>query len=112
MSLLYEVCKWNLVEIREKIIFGNITIHSSLISRIKETQERDGTLQCRRDKAVKGELSGYIVGSYGILRYQNRIFLPQDEGIKKKILNEAHRSRHTVHLGGNKMYQDLKQHYC
>jgi hypothetical protein len=28
-----------------------------------------------------------------------------------KILDEAHLSRYSIHLGSTKMYQDLKQHY-
>ena len=31
--------------------------------------------------------------------------------LKKKILYESHNTVFTMHLGGNKMYQDMKQ-YC
>ena len=30
---------------------------------------------------------------------------------KKKLLFEAHNAVFTMHPGGNKMYQNLKQHY-
>ena len=31
--------------------------------------------------------------------------------LKKKFLFEVHNTIFTMHSGGNKMYQDLKQHY-
>ena len=34
-----------------------------------------------------------------------------DEELKKKLLFKAHNTVYTMHLGGNKMYQDLKQYY-
>jgi hypothetical protein len=33
------------------------------------------------------------------------------EALKKKILDEAHTSRYSIHLGSNKMYHDLKQQF-
>ena len=64
--------------------------YPTLMSRIKKAQEKDGSLQNRRDKALKGELPGYTVGSDGILRYQDRVFLPRDGEIKEEVLREAH----------------------
>ena len=78
------------------------------MTRIKEAQEKDETLQKRREKAAKGELPGYTLGPDGILRYQDRIFLPKDEKVKDEVLREAHCSKYTVHSGNNKMYHDLK----
>ena len=46
-----------------------------------------------------------------MLKFQNRIVVPKNEGLKREILEETHRSKYTVHLGGNKMYQDLKSLY-
>ena len=31
--------------------------------------------------------------------------------LKKKLMYESHNIVFTMHLGGNKMYQDLKQYY-
>ena len=82
------------------------------MSRIKEAQDKDETLQKCKDKAVKGELPGYSIGPDGILRYQDRLFLPKDEEIKQEVLREVHYTRYTVHPWNNKMYQDLKQKFC
>jgi hypothetical protein len=33
------------------------------------------------------------------------------EALKKKIMDEAHTSRYSIHLGSTKMYHDLKQQF-
>ena len=37
--------------------------------------------------------------------------VPKDFELRKQILDEAHASRLSIHLGSNKMYQDLKQRF-
>jgi hypothetical protein len=39
------------------------------------------------------------------------VCVPNNEEIRKLILEEAHFSPHTVHPGGTKMYQDLKRRF-
>ena len=34
-----------------------------------------------------------------------------DKELNKKLLFKSHNMVYTMHPGGNKMYQDLKQHY-
>ena len=57
---------------------------------------------------MKGELKDYTVGLDGVLRYQDRIVLPQNPDLKNDVLKDAHCSVYAVHPGNNKMYQDLK----
>ena len=59
----------------------------------------------------KGELSDFNLGSNEILKFRNHIVVPNDEMLKKKILEEAHRSRYTMHLDIGKMHQELKELY-
>jgi hypothetical protein len=37
--------------------------------------------------------------------------VPKRESLKKRILDEAHRSRYSIHLGSTKMYHDLRQQF-
>ena len=55
------------------------------------------------DKVMKGGKSDFNLRMNGILRFRNRIVMPKDEGLKRKILEETERSKYTIHLGGNKM---------
>ncbi|WVZ63902.1 hypothetical protein U9M48_013496 [Paspalum notatum var. saurae] len=47
----------------------------------------------------------------GVLWFKNRLLVPKDMELRKKILDEAHTSMFTMHPGNNKMYQDLKQKF-
>jgi hypothetical protein len=45
----------------------------------------------------------------GTLRFKERLVLPRKEALKKKILDEAHTPRYSIHPGSTKMYHDLRQ---
>ncbi|WVZ81120.1 hypothetical protein U9M48_028536 [Paspalum notatum var. saurae] len=46
-----------------------------------------------------------------VLWFKNRLVVPKDMELRKKILDEAHTSMFTLHPGSNKMYLDLKQKF-
>ena len=37
--------------------------------------------------------------------------VPKDQELRNQILDEAHSSKLSIHLGSSKMYQDLKNHF-
>ena len=47
----------------------------------------------------------------GKLWYEDWICVAQDEALRRLILEEAHHSAYSIHLGSTKMYMDLKQKY-
>jgi hypothetical protein len=47
----------------------------------------------------------------GVLRFKGRLVIPKNKDLKKKILDEAHLSTFSMHLGSTKMYHDLKPLY-
>ena len=61
--------------------------------------------------ARKGVKTDYSVKENGEVYYNNRLFVPDDKEVKNKLLYEAHNTVFTMHPGGTKMYQDLKQYY-
>ena len=46
-----------------------------------------------------------------ILRYQDRMCLPDVDDLRTKIVAVAYGSRYSIHPGSTKMYHDLKQIY-
>ena len=44
----------------------------------------------------------------GILRFGNKLCVPNDGNLRRELLEEAHCSRLAVHPRGTKMYKDLK----
>jgi hypothetical protein len=49
--------------------------------------------------------------SKGVLWFEDRLVVPKDQALRKKILDEAHLSKFSMHPGGNKMYHDLRSLY-
>ena len=44
-----------------------------------------------------------------VLRYQERLCVPNVEGLRNRILDEAHGSRYSIHPGSTKMFHDLQE---
>jgi len=40
-----------------------------------------------------------------------QLYVPNDETVKWMVLQEAHESKFSIHLGNTKMYRDLKHLY-
>jgi hypothetical protein len=49
--------------------------------------------------------------SKGTLWFEDRLVVPKNEDLRSKILDEAHLSKFSMHLGSEKMYHDLKPLY-
>jgi hypothetical protein len=47
----------------------------------------------------------------GTLWFKERLVVPKIEALKKKILDEAHMLRYSIHTGSTKMYHDLRQQF-
>jgi hypothetical protein len=53
----------------------------------------------------------FCVDMEGTLWFKNRLVIPRREALKKKILDEAHTSRYSIHSGSTKMYHDVRQQF-
>ncbi|KAF3636306.1 hypothetical protein FXO38_24273 [Capsicum annuum] len=94
---------------------GGAVVHevdkSSLCAEVKEKQVKDPILmQIKKDVGQQKVMSFKISGN-GVLRYQGRLCMPNVDGLRKRILDEAHTLRYVVHLSSTKMYHDLKAIY-
>ena len=65
------------------------------------------------DKLIRGEASShlarYSIDDKGWLRRDRRLCVPMVEDLVRKVLEEAHRSKLTIHPDGDKMYKDMKR---
>jgi len=53
----------------------------------------------------------FVMGEDGILRFKGGICIPANEELKRMILEEGHKSHFSIHLGMNKMYQDMTEYF-
>ena len=64
-----------------------------------------------RGKVLAGMAGDFSISETGLLRFQGRICVPADDGIRREILDEAHTTPYSIHPGATKMYQDLRSLY-
>lgn len=83
----------------------------SLFEQIKARQYDDPHLMVLREMVLWGGAKEVTIGADGVLRFQDRLCVPNVDGLRKMILEEAHSSRYSIHPGATNMYRDLWQHY-
>ena len=84
----------------------------SLLSRMIESQWQDAEIVSIRDRVQSGTGDeGWTVHSDGSLQYRGWVVVPHSTDLREEILKEFHCSRFAVHLGGTKIYQDLRRQY-
>ena len=91
---------------------GSLVATLSLLSIVIESQWQDAEIVSIKDRVQSGTGDeGWTVYTDGSLRYRGRVVVPQLTDLREEILREFHCSRFSVHLGGTKMYQDLRRQY-
>ena len=91
--------------------FGCLVVQPTIVSRILEAQQKDGEFKSWFSKMVIKEPEVWSVDADGACRCRGRLCVPNEDQLILDILNEAHKSRMTVHPGGTKMYKDLKRNF-
>ncbi|WVZ93324.1 hypothetical protein U9M48_039312 [Paspalum notatum var. saurae] len=71
-------------------------------------QKQDPGMAHIREGIDEEKKACFTLDDQGVLWFKNRLVVPKDMELRKKILDEAHTSVLTMHPGSNKMYQDLK----
>ncbi|KAK8538781.1 hypothetical protein V6N12_034489 [Hibiscus sabdariffa] len=96
---------------KERKLLSELNVQSDLVSRIKELQRMDPELQKIITNLEAKHNSEFSIKPYGLLYFKNRMCVPNDEVLRKEMLDEAHQSSFSIHPGSVKMYKDLKPLY-
>ncbi|GJV10696.1 putative reverse transcriptase domain-containing protein [Tanacetum coccineum] len=83
----------------------NMTLQSSIKDRILATQKEACDKFARLQKGLNEMIEHR---SDGALYYLDRIWVPLKGDVRTLIIDEAHKSKYSVHLGADKMYSDLR----
>ncbi|KAI3740184.1 hypothetical protein L2E82_30606 [Cichorium intybus] len=89
----------------------SITIHSHLSTQIKEAQLEALKPENVATEALRGMDKNIEVKEDGARYLMNRIWTPKFGGYRDIVMNEAHKTRYSIHPGSDKMYLDLKKLY-
>ena len=85
-----------------------MSIHPTLEDRIRKAQSSDKDLMEIRMQTGENKAPDFRVDNEGTLWYKNKICVPQEGDFWQIIMDEAHNSAYSIHLGSTKMYMDLK----
>jgi hypothetical protein len=86
-------------------------IDSTLSQDTRKGQLTDEKIQEIKQNIKEGKSPGFTEDDQAVLWYKGRICVPSIKEIKNLILWETHDFAYSIHLGVNKMYQDLKVSY-
>ncbi|KAJ4773005.1 DNA/RNA polymerases superfamily protein [Rhynchospora pubera] len=92
-------------------MMASLVVKPTLMEEIKQAQQKDARLEKVRATVTSELTTPFRVDEEGVLRFRDRICVPDDYELKGKILSEAHESGYTIHPGETKMYRDLKGYY-
>jgi len=102
LSLVYELAP-RTVKLRM------LKLTSNILEEIKSGQKEDYELVDRVVLVNQGKGANFKLDQNGILMFRDRVCVSDVPELKKRILDEDHRSSLSIHSGATKMYQDLKR---
>jgi hypothetical protein len=90
---------------------ANLMVQSELLARIKVAQLEDPECAKIKQLLAEGKAKEFCLKDDGLLTHFKQVCVLRTGGLRKEIMSEAHHSPYTVHLGGTKMYRDVKGSY-
>jgi hypothetical protein len=111
-TLCEEMRKLNLELVEQGNLYV-VSIESPLHERITTAQLIDEEIQKIKQRLEERDpkFDCFRRDDKGIVWFGQRLVIPQDQILRKEILDEAHLSKFTIHPGSTKMYRDLRENF-
>ena len=78
---------------------------------VKSKQHLDQSLMELKESVLGKHNESFSLGGGGILRYKERLCVPNIDNLRNRILEKAHCSCYYIHPGSTQMYHDLTEVY-
>ncbi|KAJ9553505.1 hypothetical protein OSB04_017550 [Centaurea solstitialis] len=88
-----------------------LTVTTSLLDLIRQSQADAIKKENQKRDRIKGQLAQLVPDGRGLLTRLGRVWVPVSCEARQTLLDEAHRSKFSIHPGATKMYRDLKTDY-
>ena len=88
-----------------------MTVITPLLERIKEAQMEGLKEERQRCERIVGRVASFDYDSRGLMTLHGRVWVPYWGGVRQVLMDEAHKSRFSIHPGATKMYRDLRPDY-
>ena len=96
-------------ETYNSVKLGMLKLTSGIIEENCEGQKYDLKLVNQLALIKQGKGDKFRIDESGVIRFGDRVCVPDVPELKKSILEEGHRNGLSIHHGATKMYQDLKK---
>jgi len=93
----------------ESVKLGMLKLTSNILEEIKVGQKEDLELVERVVLVKQGKGMDFRLDEHGVLMFRDLVYVPDVPELKKRTLDEGHKSSLSIHPGATKMCQDLKK---
>ncbi|KAI3735922.1 hypothetical protein L6452_15448 [Arctium lappa] len=90
---------------------SRIELVSSLIEKIKSSQREALLEENLKDEVMTKQQLLLMEDGRGVKLFNGRVWVPKVGGNRELLLEDAHKSKYSIHPGSTKMYRDLRLHY-
>ena len=94
-----------------QVFMASLTIQPTLIEKINSSQVDDAQIVKIIGEVQEGKIPKFNVSNDGVLRFGNKLCVPNDFALKKEIMVEAHCTPYSMHPGNTKMYHNIRETY-
>ena len=84
-------------------IVAELIARSEMLNRVLEAQKRDEKISAIVNQIGNDKETKFILNEKGVLYYKDRVCVPDDNDLRKAILEEAHNGSFAIHPGSTKM---------
>jgi hypothetical protein len=101
------------IRVLSNLSLFNITLTPVLKDEIIAAEKNDEGMAHLRRRLSEGDpkVNYFCEDAKEILWLKDRLVVPKKAALKKKILDEAHTSRYSIHPGSTKMYHDPRKQF-
>ena len=94
-----------------KALLATLRVRPVLVERVQKAQTQDQNLSKIINEVRNGTCTDFSLKDDGTLMLGNRLCVPNEETLKREIMEEAHCTAYSMHPGSTKMYRNLKENY-
>ncbi|KAJ9547279.1 hypothetical protein OSB04_019822 [Centaurea solstitialis] len=88
-----------------------MAVTTSFLDLVLRAQEEASREENQNGERIRGQMAALVRDSRGLLTRYGRVWVPRAGTARQTLLEEAHKSRFSIHPGATKMYRDLRTDY-
>ncbi|KAJ9546613.1 hypothetical protein OSB04_019156 [Centaurea solstitialis] len=88
-----------------------MAVTTSFVDLVLRAQEEASREENQNGERIRGQMAALVRDGRGLLTRYGRVWVPRAGTARQTLLEEAHKSRFSIHPGATKMYRDLRTGY-